>query len=529
MAMLAALLGGAGLFLLGMSLLTDGLKTLSGSTLRNMLSSLTGGSVKAFSTGLFLTALVQSSAATLFTTIGFTGAGLISFYQAVGVMLGANIGTTSTGWIVAVLGLHFSIQIVALPLLGIGALLKVYGGERFAPAGLALSGFGLIFVGIDFLQTGLSEVSYNFDFASIPTETLFSRVLLVLSGCVATIILQSSSVAVAMTITALHTGGLTFEQAALLVTGQNIGTSFTPLLAVIGASDAARRTAVAHISFNLMTGILVFLMLDLFIAAVQGLCNTTGLSAPVYQLAMFHTAFNTAGVAVALPLIKPFVSIIERLVPERGPALSRYLDHSVAAVPEAAIAAARQTMIDVYVLLVQHMEEASRAEPSKHELALESEKLKAAVEETRRYLHNIRTVPDRSAAFQQHQSILLAIDHLDSLLVRKLEYVPFHHLSADPDLQVVSAESRRHLALLKSLGNHRFDAETSADVQSFSLHLAEIRKHKRLELIQKAAAGLIEPEAAQEFIEQLRWIDSLFFHLWKVREHLSEPSKSGAA
>ncbi|HCB30386.1 MAG TPA: hypothetical protein DEP50_06385 [Acinetobacter lwoffii] len=214
------LCGGIGLFLLGMTLMTESLKDIAGETLRQWLGRFTGSPFKAMTSGIALTLIVQSSTATTLATIGFVSAGVLSFSQAIGVIIGANIGTTSTGWIVAFLGLKFSIGQVALPLIAIGALLKILAHGRTALTGLALAGFGLIFFGIDLLQVAMSGVAEHLDLSIFSTESFAAKLLLVLFGLVMTVILQSSSAAITATLAALASQAIQLDQALVLVIGQ---------------------------------------------------------------------------------------------------------------------------------------------------------------------------------------------------------------------------------------------------------------------------------------------------------------------
>jgi len=159
LSVIVQLMGGIGLFLLGMSLMTDSLKAIAGEALRQWLVRFTNSPIKAVLSGIGLTVVVQSSTATTLATIGFVSAGVLSFSHAIGVIIGANIGTTSTGWMVALLGLKFSIASFALPLIGVGALLKLLGKEKIAFIGLTLAGFGLLFFGIQILQDAMSGVA----------------------------------------------------------------------------------------------------------------------------------------------------------------------------------------------------------------------------------------------------------------------------------------------------------------------------------------------------------------------------------
>jgi Na/Pi-cotransporter len=200
-ALLFRLFGGIGLFLLGMVLLTDGLKAFAGEALRRALMRFTGTPVKAFGSGALVTAMVQSSSATTVTVIGFVSAGLLTFPQAVGVVMGASLGTTGTGWIVAVLGLKISVGFYALPLVGIGAFLRLLARGRWKSFGTALAGFGLIFIGIETLQQAMQGIAGVFNFAKLPASGFLGHFLAMLIGMVLTLILQSSSAAVATTLT----------------------------------------------------------------------------------------------------------------------------------------------------------------------------------------------------------------------------------------------------------------------------------------------------------------------------------------
>ena len=231
------LLGGIGLFLLGMSLMTDSLKAIAGEALRQWLVGFTNSPIKAVLSGIGLTVVVQSSTATTLATIGFVSAGVLSFSHAIGVIIGANIGTTSTGWLVALLGLKFSIASFALPMIGIGALLKVLGNEKVSFLGLTLAGFGLLFFGIQILQDAMSGIAELIDLSRWAEPTLIMKVILVVIGILMTILLQSSSAAITTTLAALSTQAINFEQTLALVIGQNIGTVATAVLAAMGPSQ----------------------------------------------------------------------------------------------------------------------------------------------------------------------------------------------------------------------------------------------------------------------------------------------------
>lgn len=343
--LLATVVGGIGLFLLGMVLMTDGLKALAGDALRRLLERFTGNRWSAVATGAGVTTLVQSSSATTLATIGFVSAGLLGFQNAIGVIIGANLGTTSTGWIVSLLGLKFSIGAFALPLVGVGALLRLLGRDRLAQTGSVLAGFGLIFVGIDTLQAGMAGVAERIDLTRYAAPGIGTRLLLVLIGAVMTVLMQSSSAAVATTLTALASGAIGTDQAAALVIGQNIGTTVTAGIAAIGASVPAKRTALVHLVFNVGAGVIAFVLLPWFVDGVEHLTGDDGSGADhALTIAAFHTVFNLLGVLLFVPLIPQLAKWSMWLLPEHRPELTRHLDPSLREVPALAVAAAVTTL-----------------------------------------------------------------------------------------------------------------------------------------------------------------------------------------
>jgi phosphate:Na+ symporter len=325
---LTNVLGGIGLFLIGMILTTDGLRTAAGDALRRVLLRFTGGPYKALLSGALVTALVQSSSATTLATIGFVGAGLIRFEQALGVILGANIGTTATSWLVAWFGLKFSVSSLAYPMVGIGALLKLFLRGRWSHVGLALAGFGIIFIGIDTLQGGMKSLSHILTPQQLPDDTFIGRILLIGLGLLLTAIMQSSSAAMATTLTALDSGSISLQQAAAIVIGANIGTTVTAGIAAVGASTAAKRTALAHAVFNTVTGGVAFLLLPALGFLIAHMDTRWSKGNAALSLAAFHTFFNVLGVLIHLPFLQRFAALILRLIPDRGPPLTRLLDPS---------------------------------------------------------------------------------------------------------------------------------------------------------------------------------------------------------
>jgi phosphate:Na+ symporter len=516
------ILGGIGLFLLGMILMTEGLKAAAGDALRRLLQRLTGGPLRAMVSGATMTMLVQSSSATTLATIGFVSAGLLTFPQAIGLIFGANLGTTSTGWIVSLLGLKLKMGAVALPLVGVGALARLLLRGRASALGLALAGFGLIFVGIDTLTDGMATLAGRIDPASLPGGTFLGRLLLVGVGAVMAVVMQSSSAAVATTLAALHTGAIGLPDAAALVIGQNVGTTVTAAIAQIGASVPARRTALAHILFNLLTGAVALAILPLFLRLVNLVSRELDITGDAATLAAFHTAFNLLGVLLLLPFTRPFARMITRWVPDRGPQLTRLLDPSVAAIAPVAVDTARRTAVEIAALVLDVVRAAVRGRP-RPDAADALAAAEQAVEATRGFLHDVRTSPDAGADHARHLAVLHALDHLDRLTVAAAET---RHAPAMA-LPGAGEWAGRVDALLGDAIAWLADPEVPPPVRELeegSLRLADFRRGHRRELLRRTAVGEATPTDADRELDAMRWLDRLAYHLWRAMHHLGSGS-----
>jgi len=287
------LFGGLGLFLLGMSFLTDGLKEITGPSLKALLSRHVRGAFRAIAFGAGLTATVQSSSAAILAVMGFVNAGLLELGQAVGIVYGANLGTTFTAWIVSILGFKVEIAVFALPAVGAGAFLRLFGTRKKHALGMVLAGFGLLFLGIETMGTGLESDAaraWLLGFGEYGGSWK-GRILFVGVGVLATAIMQSSSAVLAITLTALAAGTIDLSSSAALTVGSNIGTTVTALLAAIGAETDARRTAAAHIIFNLVTAGLTLAIFDPFLELTKSISGWVGITEPPSLLAV-HSALS---------------------------------------------------------------------------------------------------------------------------------------------------------------------------------------------------------------------------------------------
>ncbi len=521
--MIGTILGGIGIFLMGMILLSEGLRSAAGDALRTVLQRFARTPFTALCSGTAVTAVVQSSSATTLTTIGFVSAGLLSFPQAVGVIFGANLGTTSTGWFVSVIGLKVNLTAVAFPLVAVGALMRLLGKGRVGQLGVAAAGFALIFVGIGTLQSGMEGLADRIDPGAFAGEGLGNRFILVLLGAVMTVVMQSSSAAVATTLTALHAGTVGLEQAALLVVGQNLGTTVKAVLASIGGSVPVRRTALAHILFNLFTALLALALLPLLLGAAVAIA---GAGDPAIAIALFHTAFNVLGVVALFPLITPFARMVERLVPEDTPSLTRNLDPSVAEVPAVAVEAARRAAMEVASVLFERAILRLRVGGDGRvgdRTGDPADEAKEALVQIRTFLTRVHSPPGSGDQFGRHLSVLHAADHLDRLRRALREERVIESTRAR---ELVSALQGwiREVRLAGVL------APDAAALASSSLSLSGLRKRERARLLADVTAGVVDPAESRRKVDGLLLLDRIGYHAWRAAHHLREaaPDRPGA-
>lgn len=333
-------LGGTGLFLLGMRLLTDGLKLAAGDTLRRILANATRTRLRGLASGVFITALVQSSTSVTVAVLGFINAGLVNLGQVVTVIYGSNIGSTMIGWLVAVVGFKIEVAALALPLVGVGMGFALTTGRR-AALGQALAGFGVFFMGIGILSESFESLGQDLPEGVFAASGPLALLGFFVIGFMLTVLMQSSSASLAIVLTASAGGVLPFANAAAAVIGANVGTTSTAVLAAIGATPNAKRAAAIHVAFNVITAIVALLLFPLLLTVVDMSARVTGLAgggAPT-ELALFHSVFNVLGVLILWPFTPRLVKALENrfLAAEADAARPRHLDQNVVATPALAV------------------------------------------------------------------------------------------------------------------------------------------------------------------------------------------------
>jgi len=323
------LLGALGVFLFGMRVMSEGIQKVAGKRLQSILNYMTANRVAAVFTGFLITALVQSSSATTVMVVSFVNASLLSLTQAMGVIMGANIGTTVTTWIVSIIGFKFNISAIALPIIGVGLPFMFAKLKKRRDIGEILIGFGLLFLGLMFLKESVPDIKSNpevLEFLKNYTDLGFlSFLIFVFVGSVLTVLVQSSSAAMAITVTMAFMGWIGFETAAAIVLGENIGTTVTAYLASLGTNVNARRTARAHFLFNIFGVVwmaFIFRYFTQFILKIAPWDSSLQVNLPL-NLSLFHTVFNVINTLIFIPFIKPFAKLVEKIIKPKESDLSK--------------------------------------------------------------------------------------------------------------------------------------------------------------------------------------------------------------
>lgn len=349
------LLGALGLFLYGMKVMSDALMELAGDRMRNILATTMSNRFFAVFTGFGITAVIQSSSATTLMVVSFANASLLTLTEAIGVIMGANIGTTVTAWLISILGFKVSMSGIALPLVGIGFLLSMNKKKNLQNWGYFIIGFAVLFIGLQFLKDLVPDIRNNPEIlASLSEYTSmgYASVLLFLFiGTILTMIVQSSSATMALTLLMTYEGWIPFDMAAAMVLGENIGTTITANLAALVANYQAKRAARAHFIFNIVgvTWMLVvffpFLsVINAIVIRIEGVSPFIEATAVPIALSLFHTCFNIINTSLLLGFIKYIARSVERIVPEvidkeEAIDLPKYLDKSSLEYPQTGIKA----------------------------------------------------------------------------------------------------------------------------------------------------------------------------------------------
>ncbi|MFK2819292.1 Na/Pi cotransporter family protein [Flavobacteriaceae sp. LMIT009] len=347
------LLGALGVFLFGMKVMSDALLKLAGNKMRSILATMTSNRFLGITTGFLITSVIQSSSATTLMVVSFSNAGLLTLTEAISVIMGANIGTTITAWLITILGFKVSMSAIALPLVGFGFAFTFAKKEKTKNIGSFIIGFALIFIGLQFLKEAMPDIKNNPEilaFLSKYTDLGYLSILLfLLIGTVLTVVIQSSSATMALTLIMTAQGWIPFEMAAAMVLGENVGTTITANLAAIVANYKAKQTARAHLIFNLIGVLWMLILFYPFLKFIGWLSVEFGSESPYITagaipvaISLFHTTFNICNTFLLVWFVKPIARIVERMVPEiampeRAVEEPKFLSESTLKYPETAV------------------------------------------------------------------------------------------------------------------------------------------------------------------------------------------------
>ncbi len=348
---------GVAIFLFGMISLEEGFKAFSGGTLEKILQKSTDKLYKSIGFGILTTTIMQSSSLVSVLTISFLGAGLIGLAQGIGIVFGANIGTTTGAWLVAGFGLKVKISAYAMPMLVFGVILIFQKAKSLKGIGYILAGLGFLFLGIHYMKDGFEAFKSTIDLAAYGGVGIKYLFIFTGIGVFATVVMQSSHATLVLIITALSVGQISYENALALAIGANVGTTITAILGSMSSNIVGKRLAGAHLIFNFTTGFIAIIFMSQIMWSVDYFSSIVGIANDDYtlKLAVFHTIFNIIGVLVMVPFIGKLVIFLERTLKDKDAQevesydTAQYLNDSVLEMPATAIAAIERETKHLYI------------------------------------------------------------------------------------------------------------------------------------------------------------------------------------
>ncbi len=555
-------IGGLGLFLMGMKIMSEGMQKIAGDRLRKTLNFLTSNRFLGIFVGLFITAVIQSSSATTVMAVGFVNAALMSLRQAIGVILGANIGTTVTGWIITLKIVKF-----ALPMIGLGVFIRFFGkSEKWRYYGEIIFGFGLLFLGMQTMKAGFAPLRESPDFIAFFTKVdghnYISILFGVVIGAVTTLVVQSSSATIGITIALASQGLLNFDGAVSLIMGENIGTTITAILAGIGGNFQARRAALAHTLFNVLGVIVVLGLFYPFVRLVEGLVPgisdmtvKTAEQAAQYgaaigsrpligqHIAMAHSVFNIANVIVFVGLVPILAKICEKIIPEPKEARQlrildfSHIDSSLARTPALAIAETERHLIIMAkkvagsALIVQDIITSKKSQKEMCDNVLKTEKV---IDEYQKHITEFLVTLSARALSENdahHVGNYMSLSHNLEKYADHLEHITLILDKVDRKKLVLSEDARQSVFNIfkenQAFFNISFNALTeTVDPREF-MDMAQVRNRRVKKLIKDSKLDhfarlrnqqTLKNEAAVHYVDLLNYLDGMRAQAYNIAE-----------
>jgi len=502
-----------------MIVLTDGLHSLAGPSMRSVLMKYTKSPASGAAIGALTTALLQSSSATTVAAVGFVGAGLMSFTAALGIIFGANIGTTITGWLVVLLGFKLKLGTLILPFIFLGSAFKLFSKGRLATFGYSLAGFGLIFVGISLMQQGMTGVDSIITPAQFPPDTWLGRIQLLLLGVLITIITQSSSAGVATVITALFAGAVNFNQAAALVIGMDVGTTITAAMATIGGSIGSRRTGFSHVIYNVITALGALALLTPYSFVLNEYFPNFISTNPEMSLVAFHTLFNGVGVILILPFTHHFARFIKHIIQDSSDSYTQNLDQALLSEPSVALTTALSTTKVQLLDLLAYINELLANNQTEH--LNDFANMQVALDETHAFVDLIHLQPNSTQDWKNLLVIIHVLDHMQRLHER---------LAEESHYATVVNSSKELVDLTKKITNvtgliiENIEQENWQEAFKISrttrINLAKQTEPVRHSIMTNIAQGNLTVPQANQSLEAIRWLQRVVNHIARISYHL---------
>ncbi|MDA3902563.1 MAG: Na/Pi cotransporter family protein [Desulfuromusa sp.] len=551
--LLFGLFGGLGMFLLGMKVMSEGLQKIAGGEMRKILSALTNNRFIGALVGIAVTAIIQSSSATTVMVVGFVNAGLLSLVQSIGIVLGANIGTTLTAQIIA-----FKITKYALPAIGLGVGLKLFSkNKKYIYAGEIILGFGLLFFGLSTMQSAFSPLKTSEDFRQLFLLVGDYKLLGVLIGALLTFIVQSSSATIGITLALASSGLITFEASVALILGENIGTTITTNIAAIGTNLAAKRTAFSHFLFNVIGVLYMLIMLPVFMKIVSAITPgnadfiiQTQAQASSYaaeigdkpyiarHVANTHTLFNLINTMIFLPfigLLAKISTLVIRGEDDLDDFQMKFIDDRVLNTPPVAIGQARRETRRMAQLALEMVEETNlfledgdfkriRTLERKEEMVdvLQREILgflvklsqKSISAETSEAINSLMNMADDLERIGDH------CENIWKLGIRKVEgKITFTH-SGENEVSHIGEKTYNFLQFVTEAMNQG-DKTISAEAIGFEDEIDDLEESLRTNHIARLNTGECAVHPGLIFIDMLHSYEKIGDHTYKISEAIS--------
>ena len=442
----------------------------------------------------------------------------MAFPEALGVVWGANIGTTLKGWLIALFGFKYDLGTIVLPFIFFGVVLRLFATGKWSLVGYAVAGFALIFVGITTLQTGMVGLEGVITPDVLPADTWYGRIQLVLLGLLITVITQSSSAGVAAALTALYTGAITFHQAAAMVIGMDVGTTVTALLATIGSSTSARRTGLSHVIYNVLTAIGALMFISPFVWSWESITQTQIVSGAEVALVAFHTTFNILGVMIILPFTRQFAGMMERLIPDKYPIFIRDFNRTLLQEPGAALNEIQIIIGRQFLTMLLHLESVVLDLHPGHRINLRE--MQSAIDSVHTNIDKIHLTDEQGSRWEKLLELIHTLDHMQRL----------HERSEEEEYRAIVVRDAPELAgqrqlfveglgvMIAAIREDRWSvvASTAIDLHA---QLDSTYSDFRHEVMKHIARGQLDMHEANRLLESIRWLRRVSRHLEQIAKH----------